>query len=320
MSINRTGFPSIVNLQMPPAVAGEFASMNPRASVLAGSGALKAALAVAVICGNFAWAASDGVAYGSNANGGVVGFVANDNQTVITDFLGQSRLSVQAGFPVTLFSRGDFWALVNGAGNLGAVALGDAIYADRDTGAPTTYAAAFQGTGTIDNGAGASGTVLTITAVRNGVLRIGDVLTGTGVTPATTVTVQVSGTPGGIGVYTVDTAQDDNPAGGAISSVAQNATTGFTAASASAVDPTAVTCSLAAGTGVLTVGAVTGPPIQVGANVSGTGVPANLFITAQLTGTAGQTGTYKVNTIGPAVASFTGTFSVGRLVQITNQG
>jgi hypothetical protein len=314
MSINRTGFPTLVNINVPPGAAGQFASMNPRATILAGTGALKAALAAAVIVGNFAWAASDGLAYGDNTHGGNIGFVANDNQTIITDFLGQSRLSVQQGFPVTLFSHGDFWANVAG----GAVSVGTAIYADRDTGEPTTYQEAVQVTGTIDNGAGAAGTVLTVSAVRNGRLRVGDVLTGTGVTANTTITAFVTGT-GGVGTYTVDISQDDNPAGGAISTVATNGVTGFTAASAAPLNTTAATCTVAASTGVLTLGTVTNGPVQVGDNVTGTGVPANLFVTAILTGTGTTGDTVKLNYMGPAITSFTGTFSRGRLVQITRQ-
>ncbi len=136
MSIRHTGFPSVVLQQMPPAQPGDFASQNPRGTVLAGPGSLKADTALPVTIGNFAWGLdSAGVAYGSNANGGVVGFVANELQTVITEFLGQQRVVVQGGFPVTLFNQGDFWAY-----SPYPITLGATIYADRDTGAPTPYA------------------------------------------------------------------------------------------------------------------------------------------------------------------------------------
>lgn len=69
----------------------------------------------------------------------------------------------------------------------------------------------FTGTGTIDDGAGGSGTVLTISAVTSGAVHVGDTVTG-GSLP-TVVLAQVSGTPGGIGVYTVSVAQDFNPGG-----------------------------------------------------------------------------------------------------------
>lgn len=62
-------------------------------------------------------------------------------------------------------------------------------------------------TGTINNGASAAGTVLTVTAVASGRILIGQTLAGTGITANTKVLAQVSGTAGGTGVYTVDISQ-----------------------------------------------------------------------------------------------------------------
>jgi hypothetical protein len=65
-------------------------------------------------------------------------------------------------------------------------------------------------TATIDDGTPPGvGNVLTVSAVTSGYISTGMVLTTTGnVDPDTTITGFVSGTPGGIGVYTVDIAQD----------------------------------------------------------------------------------------------------------------
>ena len=64
-------------------------------------------------------------------------------------------------------------------------------------------------TGTIDDGsAPGAGTVLTVTAVTSGEIYNGMQLTGTGVVADTAITAQVSGTAGGIGVYTVNTSQE----------------------------------------------------------------------------------------------------------------
>jgi hypothetical protein len=73
-----------------------------------------------------------------------------------------------------------------------------------------------------------------------------------------------------------------------------DALTGETTAAAagSGVD-FAITASLA-NTGVLTVTATSGV-LAVGQVVTGTGVPAGTFITAQLSGSAGSTGTYQLN-------------------------
>lgn len=64
-------------------------------------------------------------------------------------------------------------------------------------------------TGTIDDGTPpGAGTVLTVTAVTSGTILTGMKLSGTGVTVGTRITAQVSGTTGGVGVYTVDTSQE----------------------------------------------------------------------------------------------------------------
>lgn len=52
-----------------------------------------------------------------------------------------------------------------------------------------------------------SGTTLTVTAVASGLLRIGSVITGTGVTAGTTITAMGASTIGGVGTYTVNTSQ-----------------------------------------------------------------------------------------------------------------
>lgn len=63
-------------------------------------------------------------------------------------------------------------------------------------------------TASISNGTPPNaGTVLNVTAVTSGTIYIGMTLTGTGVTAGTTITAFVSGTYGGVGVYTVSTSQ-----------------------------------------------------------------------------------------------------------------
>lgn len=235
MSITRNGFQSSVNTVNPPGNIGDFASMNPRAVVPAGPGQLKAGSGVTV--GYFAIAnLSTGLAQGDVSGSGIVGFVANELQTVITDFLGSNRRVVQAGFPVTLYTHGDFWTVV-----AGAVTVGAAIYAVAATGEPTV------------------------------------------------------------------TSTD-------------NVATGFIAVTASPAAVTAATSTIAATTGILTLGAApSAAGIESGMNVSGTGVPAGVFILSQLTGTVGGSNgaTFQTNYQGPAVASTTLTFSQGRLVKIS---
>ena len=95
---------------------------------------------------------------------------------------------------------------VNGIGNgsysLANVSItGGAIYGTSIGGPADTVV-----TGYIDNGSGSAGTTLTVSAVANGALYVGQILTGTGVTAGTKITAFVSGS-GGTGTYTVSASQ-----------------------------------------------------------------------------------------------------------------
>lgn len=61
-------------------------------------------------------------------------------------------------------------------------------------------------TGTIDNGAGAAGTTLTVTAVSSGVLAVGENISGAGISGGTKISALGTGT-GGTGTYTVSISQ-----------------------------------------------------------------------------------------------------------------
>jgi hypothetical protein len=64
-------------------------------------------------------------------------------------------------------------------------------------------------TATIDDGTPpGAGTVMTVSAVASGTILVGMTLTGTGVTAGTRIAAQVSGTTGGVGVYTVTASQE----------------------------------------------------------------------------------------------------------------
>jgi len=239
------GFQRKINREPAPAVAGDFASNNPRSSIVppVESGFVTAP-AQAVTCGYFAWGATTGLVYssaagaGANASLGFVGRQANIPSVLITDFLGESKMTLNAGLPVTLFSAGDYWAYLPGGD------VGDIVYADAATGAPT-----------------------------------------------------------------LDDASAANP------------DTGFVVASQARADVvTAATSTIALNTGILTVVTIDsgGNNIQVGDKVTGVGVPAETYITKQLTGAAGAAGTYQTNSYNrAAVAAAAFTFSQGGLVKIT---
>jgi len=240
----------------------------------------------------------------------VAGFVANELQTVIPFLqpgagVNPVRLAVQDGFPVTLYVRGDFWAKPDAPLN-GAVAVGDTVYANPDDGSVTNDPTFFSATGV------QTLTTMTISAVTKGVLLPGMHLSGTNA--ASVVVSQLTGTAGGAGTYQMSVSE--SVGSGTVTAAAVD--TGFKFGSSTTANAVSgANASIAAGTGVLTVGSVASGVIEVGQNVSGTGVPANLFVQAQLSGTPGGAGDYQVNYIGPAVATFTATFSQGTLAKIT---
>ena len=119
-----------------------------------------------------------------------------------------------------------------------------------------------------------SGTTLTVTAITEGALAVGQVLFGVGVTQETVITALGTGT-GGIGTYTINLSQT-------------NASQQMNSATAGAIITGAI-----AGT-TLTVSAVASGTLAAGMTIQGAGITANTIITALGTGTGGA-GTYTVN-------------------------
>jgi hypothetical protein len=117
--------------------------------------------------------------------------------------------------------------------------------------------------------------ILTVSAVTSGTIAVGSLLSGVGIASGTQVTAQLTGTGGGIGTYAVNLSQ------------------------------IALSTTVTAAWGLLTVTAVSFGVVLVGATVFGAGVSANTQITAQGTGTGGV-GTYVVSpsqTVGSGVLS-----------------
>ncbi len=344
------GFQKQVNLTPAPAVAGDFASANPRAVVLAGPGGLIAG-AGGVTVGKFAWVDDDGVTALSHgtATKAPDGFVHREQQALIQNYLAESGMNVPAGFPVTLHNAGDFWAKVTGAN---AAAIGSAIYADYATGdvtavAASTGAAATGLMGSTNTGslgatftasADTDATRLVVTAV-TGLISVGDIVSGTGITAGTTILSQVSGTAGGAGTYQLSAANTasaatvtafgktmkttvttglisvgDTVSGGAgfpvgATVVAQvSGTAGGAGVYTLSANGTAYTASAAGVTtfgNVLDITAVASGVLAVGEAVSGTGVPAGAVIASQVSGTAGGVGVYTLDQSATAYAAST---------------
>lgn len=268
-------FQKSVNLNNPLAVEGDFASANPRATVLAGEGALVAG-PLGVTTGRFAWVSADNKTVTNYGEGAAApsGFVHREQQALITAYLAEFSNLVPSGFPVTLHDAGDFFAKVNGQ----ASTVGAAIYASYADGSvwPVTAPAGSTATGSVGATFTATGTgaSLAVTAV-TGLISIGDVISGTGVPAGTAILAQVSGTTGGAGTYTTSVA---------------------TTAAAAAVTSFG---------NVLDVAAVATGTLSVGGAITGTGVPAGATIASQVSGAIGGVGIYTLNVPATAYAAST---------------
>jgi hypothetical protein len=196
-----TGFQNKVNSQPGVAEAGDFADANIRATVLAGPGALVSAPgSAAPYVGHFAWgdqATGQASSLYQGSATAKLGFMHRENNAIIVSFLAGAAVQLESGLPVTLYDQGSFWAsFANGA------VVGQSVFANYLDG--SVYAAAagtstedFSATGVIAVTTG----ILTISGSVTGTVKVGDVLSGTGVPAGTAITAQLSGTPGGDGTY-----------------------------------------------------------------------------------------------------------------------
>lgn len=105
------GFQTQVQAQQAPAVAGDFASANPRAAVVSPEGGFVAG-AAGVTVGRFAWIQSDGVTVLNTGTGKPDGFIPREQQALITTYLAERGNLIPGGFPVTLMRTGDYYATV----------------------------------------------------------------------------------------------------------------------------------------------------------------------------------------------------------------
>lgn len=243
-------FQQQVNIMPAPGVEGDFCSANPRASVLAGPGALVAGsntpvglTQAGVLVGRFAWAsaaaASDPVSgevqgfltVNSNGAGAPTGFVHREQQALITVFLAQATQLIPVGLNVTLHNEGEFWA--RNASNATSV-IGQTVYAINATGAawpassaPTdatlTTITIVANTANVSaaavnafSSAYISGTTLTITTITTGGLFPNQVISGTGVAAGTAIISQLTGTAGSTGTYIVNILQTAGSSGSPI--------------------------------------------------------------------------------------------------------
>ena len=113
------GFQTSVKTTPAIAQAGDFASSNPRASLVAPEGGFVAGTG-GVTVGRFVWVQSDGVTVLNSGSGVPDGFVHREQQALITTFLGETSYVIPEGMPVTVMRTGDYFAtLTVGGGTRG---------------------------------------------------------------------------------------------------------------------------------------------------------------------------------------------------------
>jgi hypothetical protein len=264
-------FPNQIGTLAAPAVAGDFASYNPHATLLAGPNQMVAG-PLGLTVGRFCW--QDGSENGQLNNygfGAPAAFVHRNQQGLITTWLAEASMTVPAGIQCAAMMSGSYWAKNDGV--IQAI-RGMKVYANLADGRVT---ANYTGLGStaVMTGAIAAGTasvtgrildnIMTVTATSSGTIYPGATVSGTGVITGTKVVSQISGATGGIGTYYVDHGEQST---------------------------NSVTLSLTHG--VLTVSAVTSGTVAVGQAITGSGVTASSRVSFLGTGTGG-TGTYIVD-------------------------
>lgn len=288
-------FPSQVNSVQAPGNAGDFASANPRATVLAGEGALisgagvvNGAVVQGAVIGRFGWL-NYATIDNDNAPGTVntfgnglpQGLVARRQVGLITAYLGTAVVYLQSGFQIALYNDVDMWVINNGTT---AALVGQKAFANFTDGS-VSFAAA----GSTPSGASGSassiaanpasnvtagtivGDLYTAGGVLTGNIYPGSVLSGTNVATGTKVIKQVlpllaGEAANGLGRYIVSIPEQN-------------------------VASTTITATY----GVLTVGGTVVAGFAPGQTVTGTGISATTTIWQQLTGTTGAAGTYVVD-------------------------
>jgi hypothetical protein len=302
------GFPNIVAVQNAIAVEGDFASVNPRATVIAGVGAFLAG-AAGLTVGAFAWADPAFTFLNSFGSGPVTGFIGREGQRadIITPGPGypDSSMTILGGSYITAYSSGDFY--VRNKGTTTSV-IGNTCYAFNNSGlcsfgaagtppagavltTITVTANTFNVSAVAPNTATGSiaGTTLTVTAIGSGtVLAAGQTMAGTGVDPGTSIIRQITGTAGNTGTYQVSISQ------------------------------TVGSVSLTMSGAGLTVTSMTNGVVYVGQTISGgtNAVSAGTTVTALGTGTGGA-GTYALNNAQTCASIATATGSGGYLTLTT---
>ena len=128
-------FQTVINITQVPAVEGDFASANPRHSVLSNEGGFKAGVG-GVLIGRFCWAdVATNTLLLNSGTGLPTGFLHRAMNGLNFSYFttpDSTSFVIPAGFPVgELFAGGDFWVTSMGAG---AVSIGMKAFAQNVAG------------------------------------------------------------------------------------------------------------------------------------------------------------------------------------------
>lgn len=192
-------FQTVVNpfgASLPLGVEGDFCSANPRASKLAGEGNFVAGVNPVTV-GRFGFVDATGKVQNNAAGYVNFGFVQLRGQLVlIPGYLGQNSMQIQPGYDMTLMDSADvFIRFAAGA------AIGQKVYASYSDGTAIAGATGSPPAGAAFTGSLASSGVLTVASGLTGLVKVGQPLSGAGITAGTYITGQLTGTAGGIGTY-----------------------------------------------------------------------------------------------------------------------
>ena len=268
-----TGFQQAVFLYPAPGVWGARASMNPIATVDAGPFNLTAGT-LGTSVGKFGWqsyTASTGLgvvnSYSPTAPIIPDGFVANEQQVLITTWLGLNGMVIPAGYPVTLYNRGDFWAKSVYAD----AAIGNKVFANLFSGdvypaAAGAFVSAQVGSAASFNATTTAGSyVLTVNSWTSGQLAVGQQISTAiaGLNPEIAYYIESAGTlslPATSGTGTVNlTAAAVASVTGAFTSLAQVGVGGATCTSVTGGSGSPNLTINAVPVGVLAVGQLVQP-------------------------------------------------------------
>lgn len=101
-------FQSRVNIELPAAVHGDFASTNPRVSTL-GPEASWYVGAAGVTVGSFVWVDDTARTISNKGSGLPDGFVARERLSLVMTIPQTGTMQLSPGQPVTVYDNGEFW-------------------------------------------------------------------------------------------------------------------------------------------------------------------------------------------------------------------